>query len=315
MPEICEAQSAVNQLNVIFWGHTVVEVKASSRFADADDRLIGWTSTGVSRRGKSILFEFENLGAGSLFIFSRLGAKGSWRLLKNMEPKGEHFIRLRLQGPSGKIIVGFDTTAKDATVELGAFERDFAALKMMGPDILSDQFNELWLFACLRRHAIPVKAILMRSEYFPGIGNWVASEALFRARINPLTPGSDITEAQAARIVTALLLTVKNGIALGGADPWVNPDGSKGAAHNNFAVYARSEKLCYFCGTQVKKIKVLGRATFVCFTCQSGNEPAPVSPEFVSQILKSTEGLNQTCLKSSPQKSNAPSNTSLKKAT
>ena len=49
------------------------------------------------------------------------------------------------------------------------------------------------LAAFLRRRAkAPIKAVLLMQEQFPGIGNWMADEALWRARLHPACPAGAV---------------------------------------------------------------------------------------------------------------------------
>ncbi len=54
------------------------------------------------------------------------------------------------------------------------------------PAILSDAFTVDVVHAFLRRRArTPIKAVLLMQERFPGIGNWMADEVLWRAGFHP----------------------------------------------------------------------------------------------------------------------------------
>ncbi len=54
------------------------------------------------------------------------------------------------------------------------------------PPVLSEAFTRDVVKAFLiRRQRAPIKAVLLMQERFPGIGNWVADEILWRARIRP----------------------------------------------------------------------------------------------------------------------------------
>jgi formamidopyrimidine-DNA glycosylase len=59
----------------------------------------------------------------------------------------------------------------------------------IAPAILSPAFTVATVAAFLRRRArAPIKAVLLMQERFPGIGNWMADEVLWRAAIHPRRP-------------------------------------------------------------------------------------------------------------------------------
>lgn len=300
MPEICEAASAVNQLNPALYGATIVRVTVAPWYEKARgsaglQAMMGWTFLGVSRRAKSILFEFPNAaGIGSNYLLSRLGMTGHWLLIPPVADALAHpVVSFELSTPSGPKRLVYVDKRRFGTLEIAPSPREFEALRTLGPDPLSDQFTPAWILACARRHGLPTKALLMRPEYFPGIGNWVANEALFRAGVAPEAPARGMTAPQADRIASSLILTIRNGIAKGGATlkDWRNPDGRPGTAQLDFAVYGREGKVCGVCGTRIRKFTLVGRATFKCDKCQSGAELPEVSAEFVAQVVKATEGL------------------------
>jgi formamidopyrimidine-DNA glycosylase len=61
------------------------------------------------------------------------------------------------------------------------------------PPILSSKFTKRWVAEfCARRKGTPLKALLLMQERFPGIGNWMADEILWRARLNPKIPAGKL---------------------------------------------------------------------------------------------------------------------------
>lgn len=78
----------------------------------------------------------------------------------------------------------------------------------IAPPILSPEFTAAAVAAFLqRRSRAPIKAVLLMQERFPGVGNWMADEILWRAAIHPrrlagsLTPKETRTLRQACRTV------------------------------------------------------------------------------------------------------------------
>jgi formamidopyrimidine-DNA glycosylase len=66
----------------------------------------------------------------------------------------------------------------------------------IAPAILSKEFTVEAVAVFLRRRArAPIKAVLLMQERFPGIGNWMADEILWRAAIHPQRPAGSLRPA------------------------------------------------------------------------------------------------------------------------
>jgi formamidopyrimidine-DNA glycosylase len=67
----------------------------------------------------------------------------------------------------------------------------------IAPAVLSKDFSLAAVADFLeRRRQAPVKAVLLMQERFPGIGNWMADEILWRAAIHPRRPAGSLTVAE-----------------------------------------------------------------------------------------------------------------------
>lgn len=67
----------------------------------------------------------------------------------------------------------------------------------IAPAILSKEFTVSAVATFLRRRArAPIKAVLLMQERFPGIGNWMADEILWRAAIHPKRLAGSLTPAE-----------------------------------------------------------------------------------------------------------------------
>jgi formamidopyrimidine-DNA glycosylase len=67
----------------------------------------------------------------------------------------------------------------------------------LAPAILSSAFTVEAVAAFLRRRArAPLKAVLLMQERFPGIGNWMADEILWRAALHPKRPAGSLSPAE-----------------------------------------------------------------------------------------------------------------------
>ena len=71
----------------------------------------------------------------------------------------------------------------------------------IAPAVLSPVFTRDVVAAFLQRRArSPIKAVLLMQECFPGIGNWMADEILWRAAIHPARRAGSLSDSETARL-------------------------------------------------------------------------------------------------------------------
>ncbi|MGH3409926.1 MAG: Fpg/Nei family DNA glycosylase, partial [Streptosporangiaceae bacterium] len=86
---------------------------------------------------------------------------------------------------------------------------------VLGPDALTvsrEEFREL-----IMTGRIAVKARLLDQSRIAGVGNLLADEALWQAKLSPSAPVDTLTTARADRLYAALRATLEAAIASGGA--------------------------------------------------------------------------------------------------
>lgn len=86
-------------------------------------------------------------------------------------------------------------------------------------------FNRKRLAAILERHSRrPLKALLLDQRHFPGIGNWMADEILWRARIHPTTIPRVLPEAARTHLQQAIKSVCRDALRVIGNDWGTPPD-------------------------------------------------------------------------------------------
>lgn len=85
--------------------------------------------------------------------------------------------------------------------------RDASPLKENGPDPVRDKdvVTVEWLGELLGRKRVPVKALLLDQANLSGVGNWVADEVLYQARIHPEQYSNTFSEKQIKDLHEALI--------------------------------------------------------------------------------------------------------------
>ncbi|KAJ5777966.1 hypothetical protein N7520_001212 [Penicillium odoratum] len=84
--------------------------------------------------------------------------------------------------------------------------RQHSPLKENGPDPVADKdiVNESWLMEKLRKKRMPIKALLLDQANISGIGNWMADEILYHAKIHPEQMSNTLSDDQIKELHTAL---------------------------------------------------------------------------------------------------------------
>ncbi|KAG9588216.1 hypothetical protein KCU97_g8438, partial [Aureobasidium melanogenum] len=85
--------------------------------------------------------------------------------------------------------------------------RNTTPLKENGPDPVIDKdiLTEAWLEEKLKSKKVPIKALMLDQANISGIGNWVADEILYQARIHPEQYSYTFSSAQIATLHKAMM--------------------------------------------------------------------------------------------------------------
>ena len=143
--------------------------------------------------------------------------------------------------------------------------------RRLGREPLERGFTAKSLGAALAGRRAPVKAALLDQRAVAGVGNIYADEALWYARIHPLTPAGHLGDTDVAALRDGIRKALRLGIRRQGATlrDYRGADGSEGRMQNEFRVYGREGEPCERCGTPIAKTRAGGRGTWYCPSCQS----------------------------------------------
>ncbi len=112
-----------------------------------------------------------------------------------------------------------------------------------------------------------VKGLLTQNQLIPGLGNAIAQDIMFRARLHPRHDLADLDEQQARTLYREIVATVRDVTAAGGRDDERDLFGHAGGYPRIMSARATGEP-CPLCGTLVQKMQYLGGACYVCPQCQ-----------------------------------------------
>ena len=201
MPELPEAESGRKLLQRVLKGRRITAVAAQpdtivfagttgARVAAA---LKGRTVRGSGRKGKHIWLELDRRPWPSFHF----GMSGWFEVLRpNDEPP--RFWKLDLL--AGDRRVAFCDVRRLGRIRLQDDPPNQPPISDLGFDALHGLPPAAELARHLARRSAPIKAVLLDQSLFAGVGNWIADEVLYQARISPHRLANDLDRAEVARL-------------------------------------------------------------------------------------------------------------------
>ncbi len=153
-------------------------------------KLTGARLIGSEAKAKQMLFHFAPRG----WLGIHLGMSGELRVEAPgyMATKHDHLILVQKERQ-----LVFNDPRMFGAVLFNAGEDEPGWWTRIAPAILSREFTVEAVAKFLRRRSrAPIKAVLLMQERFPGIGNWMADEVLWRAAIHPEQKAGSLAPAQ-----------------------------------------------------------------------------------------------------------------------
>lgn len=207
-------------------------------------------------RGKQMAFRFSR----GVWIAIHLGMTGRLRVEPPEFPAGKH-DHLVLRQKERALVFSDPRQFGRVIFFRGKGEPPWWA--SLPKALTSAAFTRAVLRDALQRHRkLSIKATLLLQQHFPGIGNWMADEVLWQARIHPLTPSGGIDGAHLAALWKSIRAVCLGALRHVGEDFSDPPRGW--LFHER---WSRRGK-CPRDGTQLKRETIGGRTTAWCPKCQ-----------------------------------------------
>lgn len=285
MPELPEVETIRRQIEPDLIGRTIESVEILDSYftkpatpSSFEAAVEGKKIEGVGRRGKYLMLE---LGDGTTVVI-HLRMTGNLLLV---EPDGSHNpgdARIYEPSQDGKHLkarFNLDDGGEIRFSDPRRFGRGFAADQetldayfdaRLGVEPLSDDFTVEEMARISKDRKVPLKSFLLNQTGVVGVGNIYADEALFRARLHPLSPAGSMRPEHHLALRDGVVEALERGLDLGGAsiDDYRDAKGESGSMQNEFLVHRREGEPCVNCGTTIVRIVVGGRSTYFCPECQ-----------------------------------------------
>jgi formamidopyrimidine-DNA glycosylase len=272
MPELPEVETVRRTLKQFIIGKTIKTVKVHYQKMitpkDVDiyrKTLESQTLQDIDRLGKYLLFKFDHT-----VLIVHLRMEGKFYLKDISQPKDKHDHITYVFDDDTTLV--YNDVRKFGTHELKTYDTLYNTnpLMKLGFEPTDERLTVSYLKNKLKstRH---IKPALLDQTIILGLGNIYVDEVLFCAKIRPTKRAFRITKKECERLITCSQSVIKKAVALGGTTirSYTDSLGVTGRFQNELMVHMQEHKPCKHCGSPIKKIKVAGRGTYFCPTCQN----------------------------------------------
>ena len=282
MPELPEVETVLRGISPILEGNQIDYAQVNRPDLrrpfpnNLAKRLKNRKINFLHRRSKYILIDLSggetlimHLGMSGRIMISQKVA-GTFHHNTNHSQKHDHFV-LHLQDNHQ---LTFNDPRRFGVIDLLRTENLelSSMLSQIGPEPLSDSFNEAYFVSTLRVKKTNIKSALLDQRVVAGLGNIYVCEALFRAGISPKRQALRISHKKLSSLVPIIKEILLEAISSGGSSlrDFRNASGDLGYFQHSFDVYGREDQDCYNteCDSKIKRITQAGRSSFYCSNCQ-----------------------------------------------
>jgi len=287
MPELPEVETVARQLEPELEGHRIESLEVlDARWSRPvppealGEAVGGATIEGLGRRGKYLLLALD--GERTLVMHLRmtgnlilvegeevLDPSEGRRLYEGERSTSARHLRARFVLDDGREVWFTDPRrfGEAFLIDDADLDRRFERL---GVEPLSPDFTPQALGAMAAGRKAPLKSFLLDQSGVSGVGNIYADEALYRARLHPLSPAGSMKPEHLLALRDGVVAALEAGIDGGGAsiDDYRDGRGERGTMQDEFLVHTREGEPCSSCGGPIARIVVSGRSTYFCPNCQ-----------------------------------------------
>src|SRR5206468_12836917 len=123
------------------------------------------------------------------------------------------FWKLQMKFAGGGELVMTDAR-RLGRIRLRHDPRNEPPISLLGFDALHELPSARKFYELLHPRRAPIKAVLLDQGFAAGVGNWIADEVLYQARLDPRRRANTLTEAEIARMRAALKHVVNTSVRL-----------------------------------------------------------------------------------------------------
>ena len=267
MPEGPEIWRAADKISQAVAGEEIVDLFfAFDELKSFEESLKGRKITSVTPRGKAIITAFDN----EMNLYSHNQLYGKWMISKTPEePDTNRSLRAAIRTKKGS---AFLYSASEIEMLEDDEVKDHPYIKKLGPDVVHPETNYEQVLERYKDNNFKnrkLATLLLDQGFLSGVGNYLRSEILFCAKVDPDHRPKDCSEEQVKDLAHYSLELSRRSYQTGGitTEPELvealKREGSTRKQYRHYA-YGRTGKPCYKCGKDIVEMKTGGRKIYYC---------------------------------------------------
>ncbi|XP_021736674.1 formamidopyrimidine-DNA glycosylase-like isoform X4 [Chenopodium quinoa] len=219
MPELPEVEAARSAVAEHCIGKKIVKsiiaddskvINGVSR-SDFEAALLNKTIVAVHRKGKNMWLQLDSppfpsfqFGmAGAVYIKGVAITKYKRSAVNDADEWPSKYSKFFIELNDG-LEISFTDKRRFATVRLLDNPASVPPISALGPDALLEPMTEGEFIKSLSKKKIAIKPLLLDQSFISGIGNWVADEVLYQARIHPSQNASSLSKEEGAILLKSI---------------------------------------------------------------------------------------------------------------
>ncbi|KAM2527272.1 hypothetical protein TB1_024545 [Malus domestica] len=230
MPELPEVEAARRAIEEHCVGKKITKaliaddskvIDGVSR-ADFEASLLGKTIVSAHRKGKNMWLcldsppfpSFQFGMAGAVYIKGVAVTKYKRSAVKDTDEWPSKYSKFFVELDDG-LEFSFTDKRRFARVRLLKDPTSVPPISELGPDALLEPMTVDELFECFSKKKIAIKTLLLDQSVISGIGNWVADEVLYQARIHPEQSAASLSKENCAALHTSIKEVLEKSLEVG----------------------------------------------------------------------------------------------------
>ncbi|CAN8288210.1 unnamed protein product [Cochlearia groenlandica] len=229
--------------------------------SDFQISIIGKTIVSARRKGKNLWLDLDSppfpsfqFGmAGAIYIKGVAVTKYKRSAVKDSEEWPSKYSKFFVELDDG-LELSFTDKRRFAKVRLLENPVSVRPISELGPDALLEPMTVDEFAKSLAKKKITIKPLLLDQGFISGIGNWIADEVLYQARIHPLQTASSLSKEQCEALHTSIKEVIEKAVEV---------DADSSQFPSNWIFHAREEKKgkAFVDGKKIDFITAGGRTT------------------------------------------------------